>query len=201
MNRTATQKRNSKTIDPARLGFDFDGVVADTAEAFIRLACEEYGRCDIRLEDITSFEVEECLAMDPSAIQAIFMKILLDSVGTGLKPMPGAVEVLGELSEKAPVTLVTARPHPEPVSEWLATVLPPSTLPRIHIIAMGAHDDKPRHIRDRGLEWFIDDRAETCLQLPEHGITPIVFSQPWNKGKHQLPTVSSWEEIRSLCLQ
>ncbi|WP_456473453.1 5' nucleotidase, NT5C type [Desulfolithobacter sp.] len=190
----------SGTIDPARLGFDFDGVVADTAEAFLRLACEEYGRCDIRLEDITSFEVEECLAMDPSAIQAIFMKILQDSVGIGLKPMPGSVEVLGELSETAPLTLVTARPQPEPVREWLATILPPSTLPRIHIIAMGAHDDKPRHIKGRGLEWFIDDRAETCLQLPKYGITPIVFSQPWNKGKHQLSTVSSWEEIRSLCL-
>ncbi len=187
-------------IDPARLGFDFDGVIADTAEAFLRLACEKYNRCDIRLEDITCFAVEECLDMEADIIRAIFMEVLLDSVATGLKPMPDAVEVLGELSEVAPVTVVTARPEPEPVRAWMRTVLPPSTLPRIRIVAMGAHDDKPRHILDHRLTHFIDDRAETCLQLAEAGIRPIVYAQPWNRNGHGLPTVSCWREIRALCL-
>ncbi len=190
----------SGKIDPARLGFDFDGVIADTAEAFLRLACEKYNRCDFRLADITSFAVEECLDMDADTVRAIFMEILLDSVGTGLRPMPGAVEVLGELAEKAPVTVVTARPEPEPVLAWMRTVLPPSTLPRIRIVAMGAHDDKPRHVLGQGLTHFIDDRAETCLQLATAGVRPIVFSQPWNRNRHGLPTVASWQEIRKLCL-
>ena len=87
-------------IDPAGLGFDFDGVIADTAETFLRLACDKYGLCDICLEDITSFEVEECLDIDPKIVQSIFMEVLLDSIGTGLQPMPGAVEGLGELCEQ-----------------------------------------------------------------------------------------------------
>ena len=191
----------SEKIDPGRLGFDFDGVIADTAEAFLRLACEKYHRCDIRLEDITCFAVERCLDMDAEIIHSIFMEILLDSVGTGLRPMPGAVEVLGELTEVAPVAVVTARPDPEPVRAWMRTVLPPSTLPRIRIVAMGAHDDKPRHILKHGLTHFIDDRAETCLQLASAGIRPIVFSQPWNRDhRHGLATVSNWREIRALCL-
>ena len=187
-------------IHPSRLGFDFDGVVADTAEAFIRLCCEDYGYCSIRLEDITHFEVERCLDMDPEIVEAVFTRILLDSVEVRLKPMDGAVQVLEELTAHSQVTLVTARPHPEPVRQWLETVMEESVSRNIHIVAMGAHDDKPRYVRDQGLEYFVDDRAETCYQLMEAGIRPIVFSQPWNRGRHSFTSVSTWNEIRNLCL-
>lgn len=193
-------KKALKKINPAGLGFDFDGVIADTGESFLRLACDRYGLCDLRLEDITSFEVEECLDIDPTIVQSIFMEILLDSIGTGLRPMPGAVKVMGELSEQAELTIVTARPQPEPVHQWLETVFPPSTCSRIRVIAMGDHDDKPRHIQRLGLTHFIDDRAETCTQLDMAGICSIVFSHPWNENRHTLPTVTSWREIRALCL-
>ncbi len=186
-------------IHPRRLGFDFDGVIADTAEAFIRLACEEYGHCSIRLEDITDFEVERCLDMDPGIVEAVFARILLDSVGAGLRPMPGAVKVLEELTACAPVTLVTARPHCGPVRDWIDAVMPPLVRDNMKIVAMGAHDDKVRHVREQGLEFFVDDRAETCFQMEEAGIMPIVYSQPWNRGRHAFPSVSTWEEIRSLC--
>jgi 5'(3')-deoxyribonucleotidase len=191
---------NHEKIDPGRLGFDFDGVIADTAETFIRLACEEYGLCGIRKEDITSFEVEQCLDVDPEIVHAIFTKILVDSVGTGLRPMAGAVEVLGELTEHATVTVVTARLYARPVHEWLQNMFPKSTLPRIRVVAMGTHDDKSRHIHDQKLCYFIDDRAETCVQLSQAGIKPFVFFQPWNENRHQLPVVNSWQEIRTLCL-
>jgi 5'(3')-deoxyribonucleotidase len=187
-------------IDPGLLGFDFDGVIADTAETFIRLACEKYDLCGIRKEDITSFEVEQCLDMNQDIVNDIFTMVLLDSVGTGLKPMADAVEVIGELSETTEVTVVTARPVADPVHDWLESVFPKSTLPAIRVVAMGAHDDKSRHIHDQGLRYFIDDRAETCVQLDRDGIQPIVFSQPWNKNRHRLPVVNSWEEIRALCL-
>lgn len=187
-------------VHPARLGFDFDGVVADTAEAFIRLCCEEYGYCSIRLEDITEFEVERCLDLDPRIVDAVFTRILCNSVAVGLQPMAGAVEILAELTQQAPVTLITARPYPQPVRDWLDAVLPAPVRRRIAVIAMGAHDDKPRHIRRQGLDAFVDDRAETCFQLDEAGITPIIFSQPWNRGRHPFAMVSTWAEIRSLCL-
>jgi len=187
-------------IHPSCLGFDFDGVVADTAEAFIRLACEEYNYCDIRLEDITCFEVEKCLDIEQAIIEAIFLKILVDSVGIKLRPMDGAIEVLGDLSEKSVVTLVTARPNPRPVKDWLKQFMPPSTLLRINIVAMGSHDDKLHHIYKNSLTHFIDDRAETCLQLNNAGIKSFVFSQPWNRDHHFLPSVQNWSEIRKLCL-
>ncbi len=189
-----------KKIDPAKLGFDFDGVIADTAEAFIRIACEEYNYCNIDMEDITHFEVEQCLEINPDIIQTIFMKILINSIETGLKPMPDALEVLGDLSEKSPITMITARPESQPVEDWLKANMPPSTVSRIKIVAMGSHNDKLRHIQSQNLNYFIDDRAETCQELSNAGIKPYVFSQPWNRGRHQLPSINNWQEIRTLCL-
>jgi len=186
-------------LDPARIGFDFDGVIADTAEAFLRLARDQYGLDGLREENITSFAVEECLNIKADIVEAIFTEIMLDSVGSGLLPMPGAVDVLGEFSARAELTVVTARPQPEPVEAWLETFFPSSTSSRIRVIAMGAHDNKSSYIKQQSLTHFIDDRAETCTQLDQDGICSIVFRQPWNHQRHSLSTVENWEEIRSLC--
>ncbi len=188
-------------VSPARLGFDFDGVIADTAEAFLRLACEEHGLCGFRLEEITRFEVEHCLDMSAETAAAIFGSILADSLGASLKPMPGALEVLTELAEAAgTVTVITARPRLQPVLDWFAQHLPPSALQAVRVVAMGDHDDKPRHILAQGLDCFVDDRAETCAQLHAAGIQPLVFRQPWNQHCRHFPAVSSWQEIRALAL-
>lgn len=187
-------------VHPSKLGFDFDGVIADTGEAFIRLACEQYELCDFELEQITTFAVEDCLDMDTKVAESIFLQILNDSIGTGLRPMDGAVQVLGELTSKATVSIVTARSRPQPVYDWLKAIFPQTVLQRLEVVAMGDHDDKPRHVKQLGLTHFIDDRAQTCLQLKEAGINSIVFSQPWNRLGHSLPTVTSWDDIRRLCL-
>ncbi|MCK5228099.1 MAG: hypothetical protein KAK02_07820, partial [Desulfobulbaceae bacterium] len=50
------------------------------------------------------------------------------------------------------------------------------------------------------LKYFVDDRAQTCIMLDQEGITPYVFSQPWNRGRHELETVKDWRGIRALCL-
>ncbi len=187
-------------IDPALLGFDFDGVIADTAEAFLRLACEDYGLCGLTRADIVHFEVEQCLDLERAQADAIFAKILLDSVGTGLQPMEDAVEVLGEIAEHNPVSVITARTLADPVHDWFADFFPASTCKAIKVTAMGTHDGKPQHIHAQGLRFFIDDRAETCVQLSKAGIQPFVFHQPWNHNRHQLPSVSSWLDIRELIL-
>jgi hypothetical protein len=185
-------------INPALLGFDFDGVIADTADIFLRLACEDYGLCDLRREDIVNFEVEKCLSLDRTQADAIFTKVLLDSVGTGLQPMEGAVDVLGELAELSTVSVITARSLADPVHDWFDAFFPASTCKAIKVTAMGAHDGKSQHIHEQGLQFFIDDRAETCVQLSKAGIQPFVFHQPWNHNRHQLPSVSSWRDIRDL---
>lgn len=185
-------------IAPHEIGFDLDGVIADTAATFIRLACEEHNYCSFTLDDITNFQVEECLDMPTSLVNRIFHDILEDSLATGLQPMPGAVNVLTELAANGPVTVITARHLLQPVVDWFDTFFAPHTRQAITPIAMGDHDDKVRYIHQQGLKYFVDDRAETCNQLADAQITPLVFSHPWNRDRHRLQSVSSWQEIRAM---
>jgi uncharacterized HAD superfamily protein len=185
-------------IKSHEIGFDLDGVIADTSEAFIRIACEEFAYCSFRLEDITSFQVEECLNIPTDKVEQIFYAILKDSLGTGLKPIPGAVEVITNMAKQAPVTIITARPLEEPVSDWLEHFFSAKTCKQITLVAMGDHDNKARYIKEHNLKYFIDDRVETCLQLAETEITPIVYKQPWNHARHKLKSVRNWQEIHEL---
>ena len=92
------------------IGFDFDGVIADTAETFIRLACTEYGHCSFTQEDITNFELENCLNIPGEQVEKIFTAILTDSLATQLRPMVGAVQCLEHFTLTSQVTIITARP-------------------------------------------------------------------------------------------
>ncbi len=185
-------------LRPECVGFDFDGVIADIGEAFIRLACSDHGYCSVKIEDLKSFQVEHCLEIPADIIETIFNDILVDSLGIGLLPLPGAIETLARLAGCSDVTIITARPDIQPVIDWFDYYCAPEDRGKIRLIATGDHDNKERYIRTCGITHFIDDRTLTCLQLAEAGLNPIVFSQPWNYNQHNLPSVSNWEEIHSL---
>jgi len=186
-------------INPALIGFDIDGVVADTGGAFIRIANEEYGINSISLDDITSFEVIDCLDVDQGIIDEIFIRLLDDPLTAGLQPMEDAIPVLHRFADEAPLTFITARPHEKPIARWLKHYLQPATFEKIRLVAMGVHDNKTAYIKDLGLKYFVDDRLQTCKMLANEGITPLVYNQPWNKNGHDLPTVNDWQAIHSLC--
>lgn len=188
-----------KKISPALIGFDIDGVVADTVEAFFRLAKQLHGIDEFTAAHITEFDVVKCLPIAPEIIDAIFANLLEDPIEADMKPMPDAVSVLTTLSHYAPLTFITARPLHQPIANWLQYILGESTFSRTRLIAMGDHDNKSTYLKELGLQYFIDDRAETCVSLKEQGFSPIVFNQPWNQGQHQLPCVTSWREIEALC--
>jgi hypothetical protein len=94
--------------------------------------------------------------------------------------------------------LITARPGLDPVAEWLENHLSRDSFSRLRLAATGDHDNKGGYIREMGLTCFVDDRVATCnLLAGEDGITPIVYEQPWNYGRHQLFSVKSWRDIKS----
>ncbi len=188
-------------INPKELGFDFDGVFADIGEAFVRLACEEYNYCSFTLEEINSFQVEECLDMPLNLIEQVFDDILENSLATKLQPMPGVAEVMKELTLIAPVTIITARHKPQPVYDWLDHFFTKETRDNIKLIAMGDHDDKVRYLQQMGIKHFVDDRLETCRQIADAKLTPHLFSHPWNLDNDtNFNTVNNWQDIKSMII-
>ncbi len=181
-------------ISPEQIGFDFDGVIADIGEAFLRLASDDH-KYTIDLNEITSFRVETCTNIPEEIVHRIFMDILEDSLATGLKPIPGALEVIDELTKQSRVRIITARTWDQPVIDWMDNHLSTEACRNIDIIAMHDHDQKVRYIKEHNLQFFVDDRAETCAQVAKANLHPLLYRQPWNSTWSDFTTVDNWQQI------
>ncbi len=190
----------SLEILPQQIGFDFDGVIADIGEAFQRMACDEH-QYALDLEDITSFQVETCTNIPEVVVRQIFSDILEDSLATGLQPIPGALEVLAELAEHSRVRIITARTLDQPVIDWLDMHLSSKACSKIDVIAMHDHDLKVSYIQQNNLQFFVDDRGETCAQVAKANLHPILFRQPWNNGWNDFTVVDNWQQIAGYLTQ
>ena len=195
INDNALSKMN---IDPKSIAFDIDSVVADTMALFLDIAREDYHIVGIRYDDITGYNLSECLDIDAPVMEDIINRIHDGGYTAILKPIAGAPEVLAKVGRShRPVLLVTARPYPGPIHDWVHETLPldPSD---VEIIATGTFDGKISVLVDRGIDYFVEDRLETCYSLQSAGVTPILFKQPWNRTHHPFIEVENWCELESL---
>ncbi len=185
-------------IDSAALAFDIDGVFADTMTLFLDIARDEFGIGGITYSDITSYNLEECLDIDKEVLYAIGTRIIDGVNDSNLKPITGAPEVLTRLGQNgSKLFFVTARPYAGQIIDWMLIHLPiePTS---IEVVPTGSFDGKADVLLERGVSYFVEDRLETCFMLNEAGIIPILFRQPWNRGKHPFCEVGSWSELESL---
>ena len=102
------------------------------------------------------------------------------------------------LARETPLLFVTARDRRRPIEHWLHRHLAPVPPESIRVLATGDPDTKIHCLKDHGIQYFVEDRLETCLQLASHGITPILFAQPWNRQPHPFPEVADWPELARL---
>ncbi len=188
------------SIQISEIGFDIDGVVADTMEAFIRLARDEFGIEDLKKEQMTSYWLEECLSIPADTVMAIIERLLTDPFGVGLEPIPGAREVLTRFAAYGRLTFVTARPIEKPIEAWLKSLLSDVPSVDIEVIATGCHSAKAGVLKELGLRYFIDDHLETCQELCSRGIGAIVFDQPWNRGPTPFLRIKAWRELQAIIL-
>ena len=183
-------------INPMAVAFDIDGVVADTMGLFLKIAWEEY-QIKLEYEDITTYAWEDSLDISLEIIGAIGLK-LIEGEHPPLYSFEGAAEVLTRLSRhNKKLLFVTARPHCGKMIEWFQELLP-LKVEQIEIIAAGSFDAKTDILLEKQMRYFVEDRLETCFQLYDAGITPILFKQPWNRQEHPFTEVGNWSEIEAL---
>lgn len=185
-------------ISPSEIGFDIDGVVADTMEAFIRVARDEFGINYISKGQITSYWIEECLPIPLDIIKTIINRLLADPFGIELEPLPGAREVLTKFAAHGRLTFVTARPAKETIEAWLVSLLSEVPHGDIRVIATGHHSAKAEVLEELKLKYFVDDHLETCQDLHSRGIRTIVFDQPWNRGHAPFLRIRSWKTLSGI---
>jgi len=185
-------------IDPADVAFDVDGVIADTMSLFLDIAREEYQIEGIRAEDMTCYILEECLDLDSGIIDAILDRILSGNYSGTLKPIDGSLAVLARIARnRYPLLFVTARTQADLIQDWLQEGLS-LDCGSIQVVATGTFDGKTAVLLERGVRYFVEDRLETCFQLKNAGIEPVLFSQPWNREDHPFIEVQNWKELEEL---
>ena len=180
------------------IAFDIDGVVADTMSLFLEIARQDYRVNGIRYQDMTCYSLEECLDMDPALIGIILQRIMDGDYSVPLRPFEGSGQVLARIAPyRTPLLFVTARPHPGPISAWVEALVPvnPETL---QVVATGSFEAKAAVLQDSGIQYFVEDRMETCYQLKTAGIEPILYRQPWNREKHPFVEVGGWDDLETL---
>jgi uncharacterized protein len=193
---------NLSAIPLNSLAFDIDGVVADIMTTFLDLARERYG-CghQLRYEHITTFRLEDCLDLEPDIIQSLIRELIDRPHELTVAPLPQAVPVLTRLARETDLIFVTARDRAAPIRTWLHQTLPQVPPEAIRVVATGDPDTKLHYLLDNRLQYFVEDRLETCQQLAEHGITPILFAQPWNRRPHPFLEVADWPELAGLLFE
>jgi uncharacterized protein len=189
---------NGGRVDPKGIAFDVDGVIADTMRLFLDIARDEFDVTHIRYEDITRYNLEECIDLPAEVIDRVIVRLLEGGYRAALNPIPGAPAVLERLARRCgTVLLVTARPSVGPIADFLRGILP-CAAECAEIVATGSYDAKAEVLLERGVTHFVEDRLETCFALDAAGIAPILFAQPWNREPHPFVEVSSWGQIEGL---
>ncbi len=169
---------------------------------FLALARERYNQGHhLRYEHITTFYLEDCLDLPAWIIDALIRELIDRPHELPVAPFPHAVPVLTRLAEEVPLLFVTARDRRRPIEHWLHRHLAPVPPAAIRVLATGDPDTKIHYLKDHGIHYFVEDRLETCLQLADHGITPILFAQPWNRQPHPFIEVADWPELAGLLFE
>ena len=199
----ANNRPGKKVLIPLdQLAFDIDGVVADIMTTFLDLARTRYD-CGhhLRYEDLTTFRLEDCLDLEPRIIEQLIRELIDRPHELTVAPLPHAVPVLTRLARETPLIFVTARDRAAPIQTWLQQTLAEVPPAAIRVVATGDPDTKLHYLLDHRVRYFVEDRLETCQQLAGHGITPILFAQPWNRRPHPFLEVSNWPQLASLLFE
>jgi uncharacterized protein len=185
-------------IDPCSVAFDIDGVIADTMSLFLEIARDEFDVNGIRYEDITCYNLTDCIPMDPVIIDSIVERILNGDYTAPLRPIDGASEVITRIGRhRRPLLFVTARPYLGPIRDWICELLPMDA-ESILVVPTGSFENKAEVLLQQNISFFVEDRLDTCYHLKDAGVAPILFKQPWNREPHPFLEVGTWKELEAL---
>lgn len=170
-----------------RLAVDHDDVISSWNKGFRKGFKEMYGRpLGRRLGAYFSFD----LTYGPPELRGVpagvsWLDVIhrhtIENSMRMMKPVTGAVEVLGRLATIFEIHIVTSRPPQtrEITEEWIAKFLPDGLVAGLHMPTgeglSPLHTDKGEYCRDLGMIGIIDDRDDNVLSVRRAGMLAISF--------------------------
>lgn len=183
-----------------KIGFDMDGVIAESNELLCQVINEILGM-NVVPNDFTEYGIEKCLGLSQEQVQTIVDEFCTVEQTCKLKPMSGAIEFLQDWHKLGhDIHIITNRKNEEPLYLFFEKYLPN--------ICINIHHANPkgRLIKKLGCSHFIDDRPLTILDLANEGIYPIIYSQPYNLNlgrrlEKLALRIFSWGDMRRIFIE
>jgi uncharacterized HAD superfamily protein len=156
------------------IGLDIDGVIADTVSVmlpFLSRVCQR----QITHQDITTYNLENCLAIVSQTMENIWKQILANGLLLHAPAIKGALQGITECQHHE-IWLVTARPSS--IRETTLSWLKGKKVKYDHIVFDTGRD---KHLVTSGFDIFVDDFLEIVRPIAEAGTFTLLFDQPWNQ--------------------
>jgi 5'-nucleotidase len=177
------------------LGVDVDNVLANYTEGLRRIVSEELGVLPATLPDPSAWNYIEWGISDEEFNDVHRRAVVEHRMFRDLEVMPGAAEVLQELSDQGVrIRIVTHRLYLSGTHEVVAhdTVewLEKHDIPYWDLCMVAKKGDV-------GCDLYIDDAPHNIQALRDIGRKVIVYDWPYNR-ELEGPRARSWEDIREL---
>jgi len=93
-----------------RIYVDFDDVLCETAQEFLRVLDREFGR-KVAFDEIYSFDLAKSFGLDSASVARLMQRVHQPDVLAAMQPAPGAVEALRHWADAGcEIWVVTGRP-------------------------------------------------------------------------------------------
>ncbi|MBU3941456.1 MAG: hypothetical protein KKF74_00925 [Nanoarchaeota archaeon] len=183
-----------------KIGIDLDGCAVDTNPMILYQANEmyyfdnnkKYSKYDkkireglgrpLRVDDIIRFRYDECTPLSKEEVDEIFKVFAEEKKFLSLNPMPYAVDIINRLQEFYDEYFMTARPGnvEEQTIGWFE-----NSGIRNYENKLTFNGNKLEIAKTDNISKFIEDRAETALELAENNINVLLLNYPWNNDPKQ----------------
>jgi uncharacterized HAD superfamily protein len=171
-----------------KIGIDIDGVLCDQILYIVKEAKKRYG-ITIDKNLITRYAIHEFTNLTHEQL----MEIFTDSTIIGnVEIINDANIAVNELYKYYEIHLVTARPLDvkEATIQWLSKH-------NFKYDRLAFTQNKKAYTLQHKLDYFIEDRYKTVLDLSTNCLGIFLFDYPWNRRKipKNIKRVTSWDEI------
>lgn len=160
-----------------KIGIDLDNVLNENAQSIIDYAYFMFGVTDVSLKDFTQYHVYKVTPIKKEMLDEMFNNPYYFYT---IPPYLKMIKLVNRLySDGNYISIVTDRPE----SCYNATL---GWLSKWEVfydsVYICSAKDKPLLAKDRGLEFFIEDRLDTAIALSEVCKTVYLLDAPWNQS-------------------
>jgi uncharacterized HAD superfamily protein len=188
-----------------KVGFDFDGVIANTGQTVAKVLTNRFGTW-IREEDLFLHDFRFQFDLSKEEVKDLVDEIVSYKRTMYTFPAEGCEKVLYKLHIKTEekITIVTARTDLDVVRQWLNYYLDES----IFEVFTKNHGEKGSLLKELNVGLFVEDHLMNAIEIANNGIIPVIFLRSWNKYCFTPRSminkighvVSSWNELEKILL-